>query len=127
MKKFSGFTLLEVMVSLTIFALVTLANTQFTQVQLMSQSLLKQTALGEIAAVNAMERARYRTLMRFSSRYETEEVIAGLPLKVITQISETDVNHYLTVNIDVFRSQHGGQSGPLLYQLRGARYAKAAR
>ncbi len=127
MNKCSGFTLLEILVSLAIFAMVTLAISKFTQIQLISWTIIEQRALGEIAAVNAIERARSRTLKKFSSRFETEEVIAGLPLSVITQINKTAIDHYLTITVDVFRSQEGSQPGPLLYQLQGARYATAAR
>ena len=123
MKTSLGFTLLEVLVSLAIFALVTLAIGQFTQIQLMSWTILEEKALGEIVAVSAMERVRTRSLQTFTSRVEIQQEIAGMPLHVVTHINETDINHYLAITVEIFRSKDGAKSGPILYQLLGARYA----
>ena len=123
MNKNSGFTLLEVLVSLAIFALVSLAIGQFTLVQLMSWSTLEEKAVGEIAAVNAMERARSHALNTSNYRIESREEIAGVPMRVITQVKETEIRHYLTISVEVFRARSGSKSRKLLYQIQGARYA----
>jgi len=124
MKISTGFTLLEVLVALAIFALVTLGLGRSTQAQLATSSALQQRALAEILAVNAMERARSNSYKSSATVTVSNEEIAGSTMIVTTKISETQLSHYLRITVEVRPAVKRRRKNAPLYRLEGAKYAR---
>ncbi|GAB3280238.1 type IV pilus modification PilV family protein [Parahaliea aestuarii] len=118
-----GFSLIEVVLALGIFATAVLALGHSNEVRLQATAQLEKRSLAIIAASNTIESIRADSAVHPGVR-ESEQVIDGVAFRSSVAILETTHSHYFKVLVSVFDGATEIPANPV-FQLQGGVYGHA--
>ena len=97
----TGFTLLELMVALAIFALAALAVSYNNEMWLSALAHSDRQALAIVAASNALEEVRARPRLR-PGQFQVDATLRQHTFTTVVDVTATTVDHYLSVVVTTY-------------------------